>query len=138
MSGLQGAAAAAGPGGSCLWLPRRGELPSWEAACCHTWPACCAGWLQQLQGAAVCCTILPARTILKPHATATPGSPSPAPLLLHPPRRYRKRHKHIDEEVVKRWAYQILCGLVYLHGHSPPIIHRDLKCDNIFINGSGE
>jgi serine/threonine protein kinase len=52
--------------------------------------------------------------------------------------RYRKRHKHIDEEVLKRWAWQILCGLVYLHGHSPPIIHRDLKCDNIFINGSGK
>ena len=51
--------------------------------------------------------------------------------------RYRKRHKHIDEEVLKRWAWQILCGLVYLHGHNPPIIHRDLKCDNIFINGSG-
>lgn len=37
---------------------------------------------------------------------------------------------------MKRWAWQILCGLVYLHGHTPPIIHRDLKCDNIFINGS--
>ena len=42
-------------------------------------------------------------------------------------RRYRKRHRHIDGEVLKRWAWQILCGLVYLHGHSPPIIHRDLK-----------
>lgn len=52
------------------------------------------------------------------------------------PRRYRKRHKHIDPEVLKRWAWQILCGLVYLHGHTPPIIHRDLKSDNIFINGS--
>lgn len=41
--------------------------------------------------------------------------------------RYRKRHRHIDEEVLKRWAWQILCGLVYLHGHTPPIIHRDLK-----------
>ena len=50
--------------------------------------------------------------------------------------RYRKRHRHIDEEVLKRWALQILCGLVYLHGHNPPIIHRDLKCDNLFINGS--
>lgn len=54
-----------------------------------------------------------------------------------PPRcRYRKRHKHTDDEVLKRWAWQILCGLVYLHGHQPPIIHRDLKCDNIFVNGS--
>ncbi|KXZ55200.1 hypothetical protein GPECTOR_3g344 [Gonium pectorale] len=35
-----------------------------------------------------------------------------------------------------RWAWQILQGLVYLHGHNPPIIHRDLKCDNIFVAGS--
>lgn len=39
-------------------------------------------------------------------------------------------------KIVKRWARQILKGLVYLHSHSPPIIHRDIKCDNLFINGS--
>lgn len=38
--------------------------------------------------------------------------------------------------VVKRWARQILRGIQYLHSQSPPIIHRDLKCDNIFINGA--
>ncbi|KAI9483984.1 MAG: kinase-like domain-containing protein [Benjaminiella poitrasii] len=39
-------------------------------------------------------------------------------------------------KIVKRWSRQILKGLAYLHGHSPPIIHRDIKCDNIFINGA--
>lgn len=39
-------------------------------------------------------------------------------------------------KAVKCWARQILAGLVYLHSQVPPIIHRDIKCDNIFINGN--
>ncbi|KAK9110445.1 hypothetical protein Sjap_018505 [Stephania japonica] len=51
-------------------------------------------------------------------------------------RQYRKKHKRVDMKAVKGWARQILVGLDFLHSHNPPIIHRDLKCDNIFINGN--
>ncbi|KAK9057521.1 hypothetical protein SSX86_022357 [Deinandra increscens subsp. villosa] len=48
---------------------------------------------------------------------------------------YRKRYDKVDIRAIKIWARQILSGLIYLHGHDPPVIHRDLKCDNIFVNG---
>lgn len=39
--------------------------------------------------------------------------------------------------LVKNWIKQILKGLKYLHTEiNPPIIHRDIKCDNIFIDNT--
>ncbi|KAI5670149.1 hypothetical protein M9H77_10513 [Catharanthus roseus] len=52
-------------------------------------------------------------------------------------RHYSKNHKYVDIKSIKRWGRQILEGLNYLHSKNPPIIHRDLRCDNIFVNGSG-
>ena len=40
--------------------------------------------------------------------------------------------------LIKRWAREILSGLAHLHSKNPPIIHRDLKCDNIFIGAEGQ
>jgi len=51
-------------------------------------------------------------------------------------REYRQKHRHVSMKALKNWALQILGGLHYLHNHEPCIIHRDLNCSNIFVNGN--
>ncbi|KAI7863441.1 kinase-like domain-containing protein [Spinellus fusiger] len=51
-------------------------------------------------------------------------------------REYIRKLNRPNIKIVKRWSRQILKGLAYLHDYTPSIIHRDIKCDNIFINGA--
>ncbi|XP_063604855.1 serine/threonine-protein kinase WNK3-like isoform X7 [Penaeus indicus] len=51
-------------------------------------------------------------------------------------KQYLRRLRKVNLKVLKSWCRQILKGLQFLHSRSPPIIHRDLKCDNIFVTGT--
>ena len=48
--------------------------------------------------------------------------------------KYLLEFKYPRLRLVKLWCQEILKGLKYLHEYIPPIIHRDIKCENIFIN----
>ncbi|KAM8824265.1 serine/threonine-protein kinase WNK4 isoform 2-T2 [Synchiropus picturatus] len=48
---------------------------------------------------------------------------------------YLRRFRPVKMKLLRRWSGQILRGLLFLHSRSPPILHRDLKCDNVFITG---
>lgn len=50
-------------------------------------------------------------------------------------RDYAKKHRGVSITAIKKWCRQILRGLEYLHKQEPCIIHRDLTCSNILVNG---
>lgn len=47
----------------------------------------------------------------------------------------RVGREEVTPEVIAGWCRMTLEGLHYLHTRRPPVIHRDLKCDNLLING---
>jgi len=47
-----------------------------------------------------------------------------------------RRYGALNERIVRIYLYQIVRGLAYIH--SKKVIHRDLKCANILINGDAQ
>lgn len=42
-----------------------------------------------------------------------------------------------EESQVRQWLEQLLVALEYLHGQEPPVILRDLKPENVMVEGDG-
>jgi hypothetical protein len=116
------------------WLTWMGRAPSLVEAVLSTWRlvhACCA-YGYESHGAS------------HPHAPGVLLAHAPVALvlcsaMLSCPHNPVAIDVTLTLQAVKRMARQILKGLEYLHAMSPPVVHGDLRCDKIYVNGhSGE
>ncbi|XP_021861676.1 probable serine/threonine-protein kinase WNK11 [Spinacia oleracea] len=48
---------------------------------------------------------------------------------------YLQKHVLSNNTAIKNWCRQILEGLDYLYTRNPPVIHRDVNLENMFISG---
>jgi len=51
-------------------------------------------------------------------------------------RRFLSRNVKMKSSVLRKWLGQILLGLEFLHSCELPWIHRDLRCENIYIRSN--
>jgi WNK lysine deficient protein kinase len=51
-------------------------------------------------------------------------------------RNFIQEHKQLGADALRKFSRQILEGLEYLHIQDPPIVHGDLRCDKIYVNGN--
>lgn len=51
-------------------------------------------------------------------------------------REYIEKVGPLNGKLIRKWGRQMLEGLRYLHTLDPPVIHRDIKTENIFVNSS--
>ncbi|HTX91028.1 MAG TPA: serine/threonine-protein kinase [Anaerolineales bacterium] len=49
----------------------------------------------------------------------------------------KQNNTFLAEEEVLRWANQLADALTYLHGQTPPLVHRDVKPSNLKITPNG-